>query len=210
MFEGDCSHHLRNIWFGAVILRLSKFLDALFREDLEKIPSIYRVGAKTTITELLYAVEKEFALTANYVKGHVSMLKKWMFTYHPHVLLYPVAKALGGNCQDIRIEGAPAVYMNLRYYLTFLDWPLSITGDNLLQKSLFYTLQSVEMIGLLCVLYLSSTYQYAFQPVGLPVIPMTLLNMDLAYIIWQKWQICLRMPWKRLQVTDRKISFKIS
>ena len=152
VFVGDCWHHLRNIWFGAAIIKLSKFLDGVLREDLEAIPFIYRVGSKTDITELLRAIEKEFALTANYAKGHGSMFKKWMLTYHPRALLYPVARALGGNRQDIGVEGSPAVYMNLRYYLSFLDWRLSITSDNILQKSLFYTLQSAEMVGLLRVL----------------------------------------------------------
>jgi hypothetical protein len=151
-FEGDCWHHLRNIWFGAVILRLSKTLEGILGDDLELISSIYRVASKMNVTELLRAIEKEFALTAMYAKGHGSMFKTWMMKHHPSALLYPVARALGGNRQDIGIEGAPAVYMNLGYYLQFLHWRLTITTENILQKSLFYTLRSIEMIALLRVL----------------------------------------------------------
>ena len=42
--------------------------------------------------------------------------------------------------------------MNLKYYIQFLYERLSINTDNILQRSLFYTLQSIEMIALLRVL----------------------------------------------------------
>ena len=51
-------------------LRLIKFLDGILHEELGKISSIHRVGSKITITQLHSAIEKEFALTANYDKGH--------------------------------------------------------------------------------------------------------------------------------------------
>ena len=51
-------------------LRLIKFLDGILHEELGKISSIHRVGSKITFTQLHSAIEKEFALTANYDKGH--------------------------------------------------------------------------------------------------------------------------------------------
>ena len=97
VFVDDYWHQLRNIWFGAAIGQLSKFLDGVLQKDLEKIPLIYRVGSKTNITELLCSIEKEFALTANYAKGYGSMFKKWMLTYHLRALLHPVARKLDSN-----------------------------------------------------------------------------------------------------------------
>ena len=43
LFEGDCWHHLQNIWFGTVIKQLNKTLLDLWAEDLEDVPAIYRV-----------------------------------------------------------------------------------------------------------------------------------------------------------------------
>jgi len=48
VLEGDCWQHLRNIWFGAVIKELGKYLaDELSDDlDLEDIHRIYRVGQR--------------------------------------------------------------------------------------------------------------------------------------------------------------------
>jgi hypothetical protein len=64
-----------------------------------------------------------------------------------------VARALGGSRQDIGVEGAVPVLMNLKYYIEFLDWRLTCAvNNNLLQTSLYITLRSVEMVVLLRVL----------------------------------------------------------
>ena len=64
-----------------------------------------------------------------------------------------MARALGGSRQDIGVEGAVPVLMNLKYYIEFLDWRLTCAvNDNLLQTSLYITLRSVEMVALLRVL----------------------------------------------------------
>jgi hypothetical protein len=153
VFEGDCWHHLRNVWFGAVIVQLSKTLNEILASDLDEIPAVLRVKTKTNVTELLRAIEKEFARTANYAKGHGDMFFDWMRRYHPSVLLLPIARALGGSRQDIGVEGAPAVYMNLPYFLEFLNWRLACgVHDNILQKCLFIVLRSVEMIAMMRVL----------------------------------------------------------
>ena len=73
-----------------------------------------------------------------------------MKTFHSGVYLFPVARALGGSRQDIGVEGAVPVRMNLKYYIEFLVWRLTCAvNDNLLQTSLFITLCSVEMVALL-------------------------------------------------------------
>jgi hypothetical protein len=51
IFEGGCWHHMRNVWFGAVIKHISTWLEMHLVEDLEKIPKVYRVS--TNIDNLL-------------------------------------------------------------------------------------------------------------------------------------------------------------
>ena len=116
------------------------------------MPPILRMS--TEIEDLLRCIEKEFGLTANYAKGHGSMFEQWMRVYHPTSYLYPILRACGGSRQDLGVEGAPAVLMNLPYYLQFLHWRLSISigSDSILQRKLFSVLRSTEMVALLCVL----------------------------------------------------------
>ena len=137
LFEGDCWHHLRNIWFGAVIKKLNQSLADLWEQDLEDIPSLYRVCAD--IEDLLRCIEKEFGKTANYAKGHGSMFEEWMRIHHTGAYLYPISRACGGARQDIGVEGAIAVLMNLPYYLEFLHWRLScgLKSDAILQRKLY-------------------------------------------------------------------------
>ena len=61
-------------------------------------------------------------------------------------------RALGGNRQDIGVEGALAI-MNIPYYLEFLNWRMSCGGtENILEKNVFILLQSVEVVAMLRVL----------------------------------------------------------
>lgn len=60
--------------------------------------------------------------------------------------------ACGGSRQDIGLVGCPAVHIILQYLVPFLYNRLSLSHDNILQKSLFITLQSVEIIALFQVL----------------------------------------------------------
>ena len=54
--------------------------------------------------------------------------------------------------QAIGLEGCPAVYMNLHFLIPFFYNQLSVSDNNILHKSLFMMLQSVEIIALLLVL----------------------------------------------------------
>ena len=77
----------------------------------------------------------------------------YMRTYNPNTHHYQITPALGGTRQDVGSEGSMAVFMNLPYFLRFLDWWLSSgSGDSILMKNLFKILQSVEMIALFRVL----------------------------------------------------------
>ncbi len=66
IFEADCWQHLRNVWIGAVIKHLGQHLGDVLKDDLVKIHHTLRIS--TDICDILRAVDKYFAETANYAK----------------------------------------------------------------------------------------------------------------------------------------------
>ena len=153
VFEADCWQHLRNVWFGGVSSAVSSYLREVLADDLNELPSIYRINLD--IDDLFRCIDKEFSKTANYAKGHGSEFFWWMKEFHPDAYLFPVVRALGGTRQDLCVEGAPAVLMNLPYYLQYLHWRISATGgksDNILQTKLYIMLRSAEVVAMLRVL----------------------------------------------------------
>eukprot|EP00956_Cyclotella_meneghiniana_P014747 scaffold22205_cov76-Cyclotella_meneghiniana.AAC.14 len=122
-------------------------------DDLIELPAIYRINLD--IDDLFRCIDKEFSKTANYAKGHGSEFFWWMQEFHPDAYLFPVIRALGGTRQDLCVEAAPAVLMNLPYYLQYLHWRIEATGgslDNILQTKLYIMLRSAEVVALLRVL----------------------------------------------------------
>ena len=150
LFEVDCWHHLRNVWFGRVTLELGEWLKDVLADDLEKIH--YSLRVTTDIVGILRAIEKYFGGTANYAKGKGSLFMDYMRRYHPTAYLYSISRACGGARQDIGVEGAIAVLMNIPYYLEFLIWRFRCGGDGILEKNLWLVLRSVEFVALLRVL----------------------------------------------------------
>ena len=118
--QADCWHHLRNTWIGNTVKVLSGHLTDVLSEDLEQIPTMYRVTID--ISSLMIATEKYFGTQANYVKGKGSIVLWWIRTYHPGVYLYATVRACGGTRQDGDTEGARPVLMNFPLYLQFLAW----------------------------------------------------------------------------------------
>ena len=81
------------------------------------------------------------------------MYYDYMRTYNPRAHHYQIARVLGGTRQDVGSEGAMAAFMNMPFFVEFLDWRLSCgTGDGILMKNLFIILQSVEIIALFRIL----------------------------------------------------------
>ena len=100
-------------------------------------------------------MEKEFGDNVNYEKGHGAELKQWKKEFHPDAYLFPLARACGGTRQDICLEGAPAVLMNLPFYLQYLHWQISAAGgksDAILQTKLYIMLRLTKVVALLHVL----------------------------------------------------------
>eukprot|EP00957_Ditylum_brightwellii_P168395 12818034-Ditylum_brightwellii.AAC.1 len=60
---------------------------------------------------ILWAIEKEFSLPANYPKGHGDEIKTWLLKHHPVALLVPATRATGSR-QNLDVEGAASVYWN--------------------------------------------------------------------------------------------------
>ena len=107
----------------------------------------------TYIINILHAVERYFGGNVKYAKVKGAEFMNWMNCYHPTAYLYAVSRACGGSRQDIGVEGAITVIMNVTYYLDFLIWRMRCGhGDGILECSLLMLLRSSEMIALLRVL----------------------------------------------------------
>ena len=134
-----------------MIERLGQQLKDWMRSDLDEIHFSLRITLD--VIDLLRAVEKYFGGNANYAKGKGSMFMNWMETWHPEAFLFGVARACGGSRQDIGVEGAIAVIMNVPFYLEFLVWRMRCGHDGgILERNLFMMLRSIEVISLLQVL----------------------------------------------------------
>ena len=94
----------------------------------------------TDILNLLCAIEKYFGGTANYSKGKRSIFMEYMCHYHPTAYLYPVSWAFGGSRQEIGVEVAVAVFMNITHYLEFLFRIMSCEGDGIIGKEMYIIL----------------------------------------------------------------------
>ena len=147
----DCWHHLRNVWFGAVIKKICAHLADLLEEYLEEIH--YSLLVMTVIGNLFSSSEKCFGGTVNYSKGEESMLVDYMRRYHPISYLYPVYQACGVSLQYIDAEVVVVVLMNIPHYLELLIWIIICGGDGIFEKT-YIIFRSVEMVSLLRVLYI--------------------------------------------------------
>ena len=141
-------NHLRNTWFEAIELYLSRKVTDLLRDDLESIPLHLRVSCK--LGDLLRQVDKEYSFTANYFKGSGDAYSDWKERFRPGKRYLPPIRVLGGNRQDAAFEGALPVYDGRGDMLIFTNECL-LASDNLLQRSLFIVLGSMEMIAQLRV-----------------------------------------------------------
>jgi hypothetical protein len=149
----DCWQHLRNVWFNGVNISLGKYISDVLEDDLKSLPPIFRVSID--VDDLFRCIEKKVGPTANYAKGDGALFLYWMKEYNPGAYLYPIARACGGTRQDLCVEGAPGVLMNLKLYLQFIRWRMCAVGgkgDNILATKLYIMLRSSEVVALLRVL----------------------------------------------------------
>ena len=95
--------------------RLGQHLKTWMNSDLEEIH--FSLQITTDVIQLLRAVEKYFGGNANHAKGKGSLFENWIKSYHPATYLSAVSRECGGSQQDISVEGAIAVFMNVPHYL---------------------------------------------------------------------------------------------
>ena len=88
------------------------------KTDLKQIHFSLRITTETI--NLLHAVDSYFGGNANYSKVKGAEFMNWTNLYHPTAYFYAVSRTCGGSHQDIGVEGAIAVIMNVPYYLEFL------------------------------------------------------------------------------------------
>ena len=89
---------------------------------------------------------------ANYHKGDGRNFVSFKNEFHPTAYLYPLVRACGGTRQDLCVEGAPSVLMNLPLYLQFLHWCMCVGGtsvDGILATNLYINFRSIEVVALL-------------------------------------------------------------
>eukprot|EP00956_Cyclotella_meneghiniana_P008423 scaffold11328_cov66-Cyclotella_meneghiniana.AAC.8 len=136
-----------------ILTALNNTLVNQLEESLASIPSMYRVNMD--IVQFYRGVEKMVGGTANYAKGSGKEFVFYTEEFHPTTYLYPLTRACGGTRQDLSVEGAPSILMNLPLYLQFLRWRSGVcgtSGDGILATNLQIYLRSVEMVALLCVM----------------------------------------------------------
>ena len=142
---------LHNVWFGSIVTNLCKHIQDYMKTDLEQIHFSMRIT--TDIINPLRDVERYFGGNPNYSKGKGAEFMNRMNRYRPTAYLYAVFRACGRSCQDIGVEGAIAVVMNVPYCLDFLIRRMRcIHGYGIFERNLFMLLQSAEMIALLRIL----------------------------------------------------------
>ena len=150
-YSEDCWQHLHNVWFRYVIKKLGKNLHDCMKTYLEQIN--LSLCITTYIINILHDVERYFGGNANYAKGKGSEFTNRINRYHPTKYLYAVSRAYDGSHQDIGVEGVIAVIMNVTYYLEFIIRRMRCGHrDGILERNLFMSLRSVEMIVFLRVL----------------------------------------------------------
>ncbi len=73
VMQQNCQHHMRNVWFGAIVKCISSFLNKLLACNLKEIDFRYRIS--TLMDTVLRAIDKEFILLASYPKRHRAQFK---------------------------------------------------------------------------------------------------------------------------------------
>ena len=145
VLEVGCWNHLRKVWVGGMTNALSTIYGNTTREELDEIN--LRLGFSKIIKSVLIAVNKEFSLCDSYPKGREELFRDWIETYHPGVLIFLIERSSGSR-QDLSIEGSGLVYMNLPYWIAFLDKGPRMPRDNILQENIIIIRSSLVMKAL--------------------------------------------------------------
>ena len=134
VWQQDCHHHLRNVWFKAMEKALTKKLNNILRKSLEQIAPELRVTC--SFSAIARAYDKGFSQNANYVKGWGEDFAPWHKKFKSTEPLYHVENAQGSR-HDLCLLAAPAFYMNRLTCLEYMDTKLRLPKkkDNILMQA---------------------------------------------------------------------------
>ena len=119
VYEVMCWHHLRNIWFKAVVKRMTRYLNEAMEVHLSELDPEDRISPG--MDNLVRVCEKYFCLKKHDAKGDGERFHQWMEANHPGVVLMNPERACTRARFDICIEGACAIFWNRKYYIQFLQ-----------------------------------------------------------------------------------------
>ena len=143
-----CQNHLRNTGARRAVKFEDAYLQEIFDACLKGMDRRLRVTGK--LSELLRAVPKEFLYTGSrlYKKGHGVDFLGWCLDKYPDSVVFVLERADLGTRNDIDFEAAVAIFMNHSLYMKYLKFVIDIPGiDNILEKNLFITLGSLEVLA---------------------------------------------------------------
>ena len=146
---GDCHDHLRNIIIKAMATAATDYLKGRLGDDLDAFSSYDRMSVDPT--ESIRAACKELHPDGEYAKGKGRESEATRKRDHPSDLWLPIFNAVGNSRMDAVFDGAVPLYMDRLIILSFIH-PLvhgPDSKDNILEKFLWRTLESTEMVGLL-------------------------------------------------------------
>ena len=119
MWEQYCHHHLHNVWFKAMEKSLTKNLNEILKDDLNKIESELRVN--TSFLAIAHAYDKRHSCNANYVKGFgEDYIAPWLKKKKPKEPMYHVYNSQGLR-HDLCLLAALAIYLNRLSSLEYMD-----------------------------------------------------------------------------------------
>ena len=148
IYQGHCFNLLHNVWFEKIETFLAKKLESYLKYDLDLIPPHIRVSCK--LSDLLWQCDKEFSGCCKYVKGNGHDFLYYREQHHPGKKYLPIIRVLGGARQDSSFEGSLPTYYGRADMLAFTNECL-LSSENLLQRSLFIFLRSMEVVAQLIV-----------------------------------------------------------
>ncbi|KAL7537517.1 hypothetical protein ACHAXR_007880 [Thalassiosira sp. AJA248-18] len=117
------------------------------RNALDEIAE--KPGVPPSFISFARAIDKEFSLCANYLKGYGAIFQAGMKDNHSGELLLHVERTASGGRQDVASMAALAIYWNRNFYVEFLDDMKTYPDkdDNILVNNLHTMLTSVEMVS---------------------------------------------------------------
>ena len=68
VYKGYYFNHICNVWAGGVHKGISAWAKDTLKNDLKKIPNIWRMSLD--VKQIIHLLHKEFSLIENYAKGH--------------------------------------------------------------------------------------------------------------------------------------------